>query len=131
MGQKIIYFVRHGEYTPYGGLSELGIRQIERVARLIQQDIRENGIENIVIYSSPIFRATESAEIIKRTLGLEEIVVAEELDENELRVGELVEKICKDSIDCAVLVGHRPGLENYLGCPVEKGEVIKKIYEIK
>jgi broad specificity phosphatase PhoE len=134
MGKKIIYFVRHGEYNRVSGsLNDIGISQLEKAAEIIKQDLGNgesgSGIEKIAIYSSPIKRAVESAKIIQEALGLEKIVAKAELACESYLVGEMVNEICNDSVDVAILVSHQPDLEAYLGCPIAKGQVVKKIYE--
>ena len=70
-----IYLIRHGETTGdvedrYGGdyddhLSEKGIQQSERLA----QKLKGKGIQ--LIYTSTRMRATETAEIVQKGLGLD------------------------------------------------------------
>ncbi len=72
-----IYFVRHGEVDnpnkvfygrlPGFGLTKKGRREIEETAKkLLKKNIA-------VIFSSPLLRARQSAEIIKQILGLKKI----------------------------------------------------------
>ena len=73
--KTIIYFVRHGKvYNPtdilYGrlprfGLAEEGIQQIEQTATYLKQEAID------VLYSSPLLRAKQTAEIIQKRLGLQ------------------------------------------------------------
>jgi phosphohistidine phosphatase SixA len=134
MGKKIIYFVRHGEYSRVSGsLNDIGISQLKKAAEIIKQELENgesgNGIEKIAIYSSPVKRAVESAKIIQEALGLEKIVTKVELACESYLIGKIVNEICNDSIDVAILVSHQPDLEAYLGCSIAKGQVVKKIYE--
>ena len=72
-----VYFVRHGESqgnleqrfiganSPYG-LTEVGIRQVERAAQIL------SGFEipdNARVYSSPTVRTVETSEILSKRLG--------------------------------------------------------------
>ncbi|MCR4328536.1 MAG: histidine phosphatase family protein [Patescibacteria group bacterium] len=76
-----IYFIRHGETTGdvenrYGGnyddhLTEKGRRQAEKLA----EKFAGEGIA--VIYSSPFFRAKETAEILAKKLNCSIVVVPE------------------------------------------------------
>lgn len=75
--QTLIYFVRHGEvYNPdkifYGrlpgfGLTKKGREEIKKTA----EDLSNKKIH--VIYASPLLRAKQSAQIIRKKLGLEKI----------------------------------------------------------
>ena len=88
VGMKI-YLIRHGETTGdienrYGGsyddhLTSKGRQQIERTAN----NLPANGVE--VIFTSPLIRAREAAEIIKSRLGCE-IKVAEGIKERSYGV---------------------------------------------
>lgn len=72
-----IYFVRHGEVInpdqiwygrlPFFGLSEKGKSNIENTAKFLLTKHID------VIYASPLLRAKQSAQIIKKTLGLRKI----------------------------------------------------------
>lgn len=83
--QTTIFFIRHGEvHNPdniiYGrlpnfGLSEKGKKQIEKTAEFLEdKQIRD-------LYSSPLHRAKESAEIIQKILNLPEVHISEEINE--------------------------------------------------
>jgi probable phosphoglycerate mutase len=82
-----IFFIRHGETTGdvenrYGGayddhLTERGRMQAEELAGKLSQ----KGIE--VIFSSPFFRARETAEILAKKLGCE-IMVKQHLRERSM-----------------------------------------------
>lgn len=72
-----IYFVRHGEVynpkkiwygrLPFHGLSKNGRNQIEETAKYLKNK------QINVIYSSPLLRARQSAEIIRKKLNLPKI----------------------------------------------------------
>ena len=83
--KTVIYFIRHGDvYNPtdivYGrlpgfGLSEKGKKQIEQAAKYLKT-------QNInFLYSSPILRAQQTAEIIQKELGLPKINYSEYITE--------------------------------------------------
>ena len=83
--QTIIYLVRHGQvYNPdkiiYGrlpnfGLSETGKKQIEETAEFL----KDKQVD--IIFSSPLLRAKQTAEIIKDRLELPTIHITEEINE--------------------------------------------------
>ena len=83
--QTIIYIIRHGQvYNPdkiiYGrlpnfGLSEIGKKQIEETAKFL----KDKQID--MIFSSPLLRAKQTAEIIKNELELTTIHITEEINE--------------------------------------------------
>ena len=70
MGNRIIYFVRHGQYTkttkegeePDGSLTELGQKQAEHTAKRLES------IPFVIIHHSTLIRATETAVIIAQQL---------------------------------------------------------------
>lgn len=71
---KVIYFMRHGEamddlYDQYGGWAdpELSSRGVNR-AYSIAQTLKDEGVSVDMIYSSPLKRATHTAEILSREL---------------------------------------------------------------
>lgn len=81
--QTTIYFIRHGEvYNPKGiiygrlpnfGLSEKGEKEIELTANFLS----DKHIDTL--YSSPLERAKETAEIIKNKLGIQTIHFSEQI----------------------------------------------------
>lgn len=81
--EKEIYLIRHGEIDNpqniyYGWqplpLSEKGIKQVEALAQLL----RSKGVFLDVIYTSPLERAKESAQIISKVFG--DVPVIEAMD---------------------------------------------------
>lgn len=77
------YFVRHGEAQnpknifygrlPGFGLSNRGRQQVEQTAEFLKK-------QNIdYIYSSPLLRAKQTAEIIQKTLGISQIYFSDKL----------------------------------------------------
>lgn len=83
--QTTIYLIRHGEvYNPEGiiygrlpnfGLSEKGKQEIEKTAEFL----KDKQISQI--YSSPMKRTKETAEIIQRNLSLPTVLLADEIIE--------------------------------------------------
>jgi broad specificity phosphatase PhoE len=83
--QTIIYLIRHGEVDnpekiiygrlPNFGLTEKGKKQIENTAEFL----KDKHIDKI--YSSPMLRTRESAEIIQKKLHLFTVQIADEITE--------------------------------------------------
>src|SRR6185437_2789969 len=80
-----IYLIRHGEVKnpdgiiygrlPHFGLSALGKKQAEQTAEFLKdKKISE-------IYSGPLDRVKQTAEIIQKVLGLEEIHILDQITE--------------------------------------------------
>lgn len=87
-----IYLIRHGavenpDDISYGRLpiplSEAGKREMEELCEIF----RGQGIKFDVIYTSPVERARQSAQIIRDQLGIEKLEVSDEL--NDVDVGDL------------------------------------------
>ncbi len=90
-------------------LTEEGKRDVERVAKCLPKPTK--------IYSSPLRRAKETAEILSKVFGVE-YEVLEELAPGKLNL-ETFSKIAKPG---ALYVGHNPDLEELLrslGCIAE------------
>jgi len=87
-----IYLIRHGSVEnpddiSYGRLpvplSETGRQQVKKLC----QTLKSRGINFDAIYSSPVARALQSAEIVKEQLGVNQLNVREEL--TDVGIGEL------------------------------------------
>ncbi|HSX40462.1 MAG TPA: histidine phosphatase family protein [Candidatus Saccharimonadales bacterium] len=80
-----IYFVRHGEAQnpkklfygrlPGFGLSKRGVKQVEQTAKYLKTQHID------FIYSSPLLRAKETAQIIQKELGISQIYFSGKLME--------------------------------------------------
>ena len=93
-------------------LTPEGRREVEAVARLLPRGLS-------AVYSSPLRRARETAEIVSRVLGVG-VVVVEELRPGRPRCrGALADLAGPGS----VLVGHNPDLEELLCCLIGGGSV--------
>uniref|UniRef100_A0A7C4EM25 Histidine phosphatase family protein n=1 Tax=Thermodesulfovibrio aggregans TaxID=86166 RepID=A0A7C4EM25_9BACT len=75
----VIYLLRHGQTEGakkvYKGhidvpLSKEGEAQVEKVATFLKKYVKKYSLKLEIIYSSPLKRATASAEILSRTLSL-------------------------------------------------------------
>ena len=115
-----IVVMRHGRAVPAeeaGGdenrwLTEEGRREAEAVARILPKGLSR-------VYTSPLRRARETAEIVARVLGVG-VVVVDELAPGKPRCrGRLVELVQPGS----VIVGHNPDLEELLCCLIGGGNV--------
>lgn len=85
MTEKLLILVRHGDSETQGDdfsrkLTDKGINQIRITAKIL----KNSGIYPRVIFSSPLVRAVQTAEIIVKELGLNiEIRKVEELKANK------------------------------------------------
>jgi broad specificity phosphatase PhoE len=61
-------------------LTPKGVEQIEQLAEKLKNDFPEL-VESKIIYSSPLPRTVQSAEIVRSTLKIKEIISAQELEE--------------------------------------------------
>jgi len=90
-----LYLIRHGEtegnnIKRYKGsidvpLSERGMKQMEKVARYLSQNIKllENHLSRLgAIYCSDLSRAIKSAEIIAEPYSLNPVIIAELRERN-------------------------------------------------
>jgi len=118
----IVCFVRHGkaeERKPGQSdaerrLSEEGRKEIEVLAKILPLE------PPITIYTSPLKRAVESAEILARELG-GNIVVLHELAPELASI----DRISRLRIDgrSAIFVGHAPSIENIVSEAIGGGNI--------
>ena len=73
---KELFLVRHGESTSEHHIYEEGREQITKLAERIKKDY-EDLRNSTTLLSSPLGKAVESANILKRVLGLEENIIEE------------------------------------------------------
>ncbi|MCY0859910.1 MAG: phosphohistidine phosphatase SixA [Sulfolobaceae archaeon] len=113
MVEKLLILVRHGDAESKGDdysrkLTDKGIKQVELTASII----KNSGIMPKVVYSSPLVRAVQTAEIIVNNLGLKiEIKKVKELEAN--RDPNEFLKIIQDEKESPILaVGHDPFMTN-------------------
>jgi phosphohistidine phosphatase len=121
MAEKpLIIVMRHGRAVPAeeaGGdtnrwLTPEGRRDVEAVARLLPRGAVR------VVYTSPLRRARETAEIVARVHGAG-VVVLEDLAPGRAGCHRLDGAVAPG----AVLVGHNPDLEELLCCLIGGGHV--------
>ena len=117
-----LYLLRHGKAFDIGAggaqddfsraLTEKGIEEMESEARAM----RRLGVKPDLIVSSPLVRATETAQIVAKRLGLKKVLLKSELlspglDLSGLRT--LVDQY--DAAESIMLVGHEPDLSAVIG----------------
>lgn len=116
----VLYFVRHGAATDaqeWRGsdfdrpLTDKGRKQMARVAKRLTQA----EIEVDLVLTSPLVRARETATIIARELGVEQVI-----DERRLADGfdsRTLEDILREqnAIEHLMLVGHEPTMSQTVG----------------
>ncbi|MEB3861798.1 MAG: histidine phosphatase family protein [Desulfurococcales archaeon] len=98
----ILGLMRHGRAESVGGderrLTSEGVREVEAVARMLP-------FKPVVVYTSPLRRAVETAEIVARIHGVEVRV------EEGLRPGVFsVEVFNRLAGDRVLMVGHNPSI---------------------
>jgi phosphohistidine phosphatase len=120
----LLYFVRHGEATTTGDdwertLTPAGANCIRSEAAVL----RTLGVYPDYIFSSPLPRARQTAEILAEVLvGSREPEAVEELAPGAglSEIGRLVERLPQEA--SALLVGHEPDLSTAIGLLIsEKG----------
>jgi len=119
----IIAFIRHGKAEPRGAkpdeersLTGEGRRDVEAIARLLP-------FKPAIIFTSPLKRAVETAEIIARVHGVE-YRVAEELSPAMLCLESL--KKISGLGDKSVIVAHAPSIERVVSSLVGGGYIHMK-----
>jgi phosphohistidine phosphatase len=123
--RKRVLFIRHGEADwPHWDqpdderpLTKKGKAEVKRVAKFL----RKIGAEPLLIFTSPLPRAEQTAKIIAKALCLELGV------EKALGKGFDVEKfrtlVSAHDVDCMAIVGHEPDFSEVIAA-VSGGEVI-------
>jgi len=117
-----LYFMRHGkaeEKKPGMSdeerkLSDEGRREVEFIVRSIDLDPE-------IVYTSPLLRSIQTAEIVAQVLGAK-LIVTEVLHPSSASLGE-IKKLLAPGISSALFVGHSPSIENIIrdmtgGCRV-------------
>jgi len=106
-----ILFLRHALQLSGGIDPELSSEGRERL-HLSVEVLKKEGISPDVIYTSPLRRAVESAEIVSKAFG-SEVVVEEGLGDafDEARLMEIIEQA---SSECIAFVGHAPTMIDFV-----------------
>ncbi len=110
----IVMIMRHGKAVSVSEagsdenrwLSEEGRRDVERIVKCIEKPSK--------IFSSPLRRARETAEIVAKKFGLD-VEVRDELSPGKLNL----QTLRKIAVPGALYVGHNPDIENLIkeiGC---------------
>ncbi len=109
MVEKLLILVRHGDAESQGDdyarkLTDKGVKQVELTASIIKY----SGISPKIVYSSPLVRALQTAEIIVNKLGLKvEIRKVKELEANR-DPNEFLKIIQEEKESPILAVGHDP-----------------------
>jgi len=108
--QKSIVIVRHGSYTDEGNLSKEGVEEVKSYAKGLKDEI--DGRQSGIIYTSPLPRAVETAEILAHELNFEKIE-KEELREDVVpskinKIRELISEVKNSTYITVILVTHQP-----------------------
>ncbi len=134
--ENLIYFVRHGAYgSKY--LTNYGIEQVTRTGKQILEDLTSNGYEQgleITIYTSPLTRAVQTAQILQQILGQAyniEIVLDDRLEPDSYEVENVVKEILDNNKKVAIIVSHKPDLEHYLDIALNTGDAVRVRYQNK
>ncbi len=119
-----ILFLRHGAALPDGErpLSRDGHKQVAKVARAL----RKIGVQIDAIYTSPLARAQQTAQILADEFGMQ-ASVTDSLDSGATL--DDVRGLLEDHNpgDCVALVGHEPDFSTMVGLLIGGGAVdVKK-----
>jgi len=115
MNRKIVYLMRHGSYDrSTGELNESGIEKIKEVALLIGSEIDDY----VEIYTSPLTRAVQTGKVLKEVFESlnknVKIDIADELECDEYRIDEFMERVKNFSASYIIAISHKPDIEDYL-----------------
>lgn len=116
-----LYFLRHADAVPDGErpLSDKGIKQSEKVASAL----KDMGLELDALYTSPLVRAAQTAEIVGAALGVEPEVT--DLLECGAGLDDLARLLRKRKPDDTVMVvGHEPDFSMMVGALIGGGIVV-------
>lgn len=118
-----LYFLRHAEALPDGErpLTEDGVKQSKRVGKAL----RKLGVTVCAIYTSPLARASQTADHVGSALGIRPQVtdlLASGADLADLR--ELLDRHGPE--DVVMLVGHEPDFSTMIGQLMGAGNVDMK-----
>jgi phosphohistidine phosphatase len=118
-----LILVRHAEAVPIGmdgvrsdfdrHLSPLGQQQAAELADALA--VRGLGVE--LILTSPFVRAKQTSEPLRKLLREDSrgLLLTDYLAVGELRRKRLTQTVADLNVEVAILVGHNPDLEQYLG----------------
>lgn len=125
---KRVLFFRHGEADwpewdkpdDERPLTKKGKAEVERVARFISRQ----KIEPLLVFTSPLPRAAQTAKIVADELSLE-LGVEKSLGKG-FGVKQFAALVTKHDVDCLVLVGHEPDFTNVIGALTGADVVLRK-----
>ena len=131
-----VYILRHGDANPQTkkavddskrSLSEAGIKEIENVSWLFVKFV----IKFDRVFSSPLKRAKQTAEIIMKNQKKSELIELNEL-KPEGSIEEVCKKISKQKEESAVLIiGHNPLLANLANYIINSPESLTSRVSLK
>jgi phosphohistidine phosphatase len=109
-----IYLLRHGEAEMRSAskkdedraLTEKGKLDVRRVAKRA----REAKVKPDVVLTSPLLRATQTAEIAQRVLDVKRVAVTTALRPDAAPESLWKELVTMDRVEQVVLAGHEPGM---------------------
>ena len=107
---KQIFFLRHGEadWPDWPGsdddrpLTKRGKREVKKVAKLLQKI----GAQPLLIFTSPLPRAAQTAKVVAKRLCLE-LGVEEDLGMG-FNAAKLRKIVARHDVDSLIVVGHEP-----------------------
>jgi phosphohistidine phosphatase SixA len=104
--EPIIYVMRHGKNEiSRDKLSKEGIAETKKSAKLLQKELQ--GIEKLVIYTSPAGRAKETADILMQILKKKSPELFEKKEISDTTYGEVAYEFVKKINDpCSIVVTH-------------------------
>jgi phosphohistidine phosphatase len=114
-----LYLLRHGDVGKgivSGGTSDMPITEsAKKEIVIVARFIKELNLQITAILTSPLKRATKTAKILSKTLGMEDrISVCSELAP-EGSIAKLSEKLHRYPLDSSILiVGHKPYLSDLI-----------------
>ena len=97
-------------------------------ASVVSTALHVLGIVPVVVLSSPLVRARQTAEIVAGELGLD-VTLADELQSGAASLDHAQRLLARHTVDTAMLVGHEPDLSSLAARLVnadERGMLLKK-----
>ncbi len=112
-----LYFLRHGDAEPASAAGTDGARQLtdrgRRESRAIAQAAHRAGLRPEAIFTSPLTRARQTADILQEVFRLSPEV--EESLRSGFALGHLQDLLSRHSHERILLVGHQPDLSTVVG----------------
>ena len=122
-----LYFLRHGKAAELGepgahddfnrALTEKGIKEMEAVASALAA----LGVKLDAIFTSPLVRARETAEIVARRFGMKKQLVVTELLAQGCNSDRLRKLLTSGESASVMVVGHEPDFSRLVGNLIGRG----------